>query len=219
MKRKLINYIKKIFRINKVLYFLTILSVIYLSFVSFADTLIDKQGRDVYETLKHTAEVTIDPDTISAAIRHVPSSSKDYSNSDYNGPTKNIFSSNIIMPEESYDEEYNNFYKSLLSDEILNLINTYGNFTRIRHTASITNVDENRYAVSRDNKTERIKMKIIYDNIGKIDAKNGFYKVSDKTFYFDEDGLMVLGPALDDIGNYYFFSYETGELIEEVQKK
>ena len=30
---------------------------------------------------------------------------------------------------------------------------------------------------------------------------------------------MVIGPAVDDVGNYFFFSYETGELLEEIQKK
>ena len=54
---------------------------------------------------------------------------------------------------------------------------------------------------------------------GIIQAKNGFYKVNGKTYYFDKDGIMVLGFAEDDIGNTYFFSYETGELIEEIQKK
>ena len=219
MKYKQSKNNKYSFYINKLFYILIFIFVVLFSFITTADVLTDKQGHDVYETLYPTAESLIDENTISDAIRYVPSGSKDYSNSNYTGPSKNIFSSNTIVPQENYDEYYNDFYKGLLTEESLELINTYGAFTRIRHTASITNVDDDRYNITTDTMTNRIKMKIIYDITGEIEAKNGFYKVGGKTFYFDSDGLMVLGPALDDIGNYYFFSYETGELIEEIQKK
>ena len=39
-------------------------------------------------------------------------------------------------------------------------------------------------------------------------------EIDGKTYYFDEDGLMVLGPAKDNIGNEYFFSYDTGEMLK-----
>ena len=80
-------------------------------------------------------------------------------------------------------------------------------------------MDEDRYYLTEDVKKERLRLTIIVSGFGEIKAKNGFFKIKDKVYYFDEDGLMVLGPAYDNIGNYYFFSYETGELLEEKQVK
>ena len=110
---------------------------------------------------------------------------------------KNIFSSNTIYSSTEWSWENNT------------------EWTLIRHTPSITDVDEDRYVLQNDIKKDRMRLTIIIAGIGELEAKNGFYKIKDKIYYFDENGLMVLGPAYDTIGNYYFFSYETGELVEE----
>ena len=119
----------------------------------------------------------------------------------YEGPSKNIFSKDTIFSSTDWTWVENNEY------------------TLIRHTPSITDVDEDRYILQNDVKKDRMRLTIIVSGIGEFEAKNGFYRIKDKVYYFDEDGLMVLGPAYDTIGNYYFFSYETGELVEEKQVK
>lgn len=175
-----------------------------LSSVLYAEELIDKQGRVVYEVTKPTAETTVDPNTISDALRYVPKANTDYTQGkykDYTGPSKNIFSKDTIYSSTEWSWKENN------------------EWTQIRHTPSITDVDEDRYELQNDIKKDRMRLTIIISGFGKIEAKNGFYRIKGKTYYFDEDGLMVLGPAYDTIGNYYFFSYETGELLEEVQVK
>lgn len=174
------------------------LIAIAISSVSYAEDIIDKQGKVIYETVSPTAESTINPDTISDARRYVPRENVDYSEKKYEGPDKNIFSEDTI-------------YTTINSADV-----PKNDFTLIRHTASITDVDEDRYVLTDDISKDRLRLKIIIANTGEFDAKNGFYKVNGKIYYFDEDGLMVLGPAYDTIGNYYFFSYETGELTEEV---
>lgn len=174
--------------------------VIICATISYASTLIDKQGRVIEEIIKPTAESTIDPDTISDAVRYIADGAKDYTDSDYEGPSQNIYSNGYIYQ----------FYEEIKNDE-------NKEYTTIRHTPSITDVDEDRYYLNYDVNKDRLRLTIIISNVGKFEAKNGFYKIKDKTYYFDEDGLMVLGPCLDDIGNYYFFSYDTGELVDEIQ--
>ena len=166
-----------------------------------SELIIDKKGRVVDEILKPTAESKVDEDAISDAIRYVPDGSTDLSDKKYEGSSKNIFSKDTIF--SSTDWTY--IDKS--------------DYTLIRHTPSITDVDEDRYYLTEDVKKERLRLTIIVSGFGEIKAKNGFFKIKDKVYYFDEDGLMVLGPAYDNIGNYYFFSYETGELLEEKQVK
>lgn len=172
-----------------------------LSSVLYAEELIDKQGRVVNEVTKPTAETTINPDTISDALRYVPRENSDLTKKEYAGPTKNIFSKDTIFSSSEWSWINSNEY------------------TLIRHTSSITDVDEDRYKLMNDVKKDRMRLTIIVSGVGEFEAKNGFYKLKDKVYYFDEDGLMVLGPAYDNIGNYYFFSYETGELIEEIDVK
>ena len=191
------NYLHTIQFSSFIIIFLLLLSLI--STTLYAEEIIDKQGRLVTEITKPTAETTIDPDTISSAVRHIPKASTDYTEGkykDYEGPSKNIFSADTIYSSSEWAW-------------------TNSNWTLIRHTASITDVNEDRYELRNDIKKDRMRMKIIVAGVGEFEAKNGFYKIEDKTYYFDEDGLMVLGPAYDTIGNYYFFSYETGELVEE----
>ena len=184
--------------LNFIITFIIIFSLFNATF--YASELIDKQGRVVAEITKPTAESTIDPDTISDAVRHIPKADTDYTTGkykDYQGPSKNIFSKDTIYSSTEWSWVNNN------------------EWTLIRHTASITDVDEDRYELVNDVRKDRMRLTIIVGGVGKFEAKNGFYKIDGKTYYFDEDGLMVLGPAYDNIGNYYFFSYETGELIEE----
>ena len=206
MKKKLIK-IKKIDQsncssnlsikhfFNFVLTFIIIIT--FLSSVLYAEDVIDKKGKVIYETIRPTAETTENPDKISDAARYVPRDSVDYTQKEYAGPEKNIFSENTI-------------YTSIDPKDIPET-----DYTLIRHTASITDVDEDRYVMTNDLKKDRMRLTIIVASTGELEAKNGFYKVNGKVYYFDEDGLMVLGPAYDTVGNYYFFSYETGELVEE----
>ena len=174
-----------------------ILLITLFSNVLYAEDVIDKKGKVIYETIRPTAETTENPDKISDAVRYVPREKIDYTAKEYTGPEKNIFSKDTI-------------YTAINPDDVPKT-----EYTIIRHTASITDVDEDRYELTNDTKKDRMRLRIIVANTGEFEAKNGFYKVNGKVYYFDEDGLMVLGPAYDTIGNYYFFSYETGELIEE----
>ncbi len=94
---------------------------------------------------------------------------------------------------------------------------TYGDagYTVIRHTPSIANLEEWEYEIKHDQKTGRIKLLLRLDNDPMAFAKSGFFKIKDKTYYFDDDGLMVLGHAKDNMGCEYYFSLETGELVYE----
>ena len=185
-------------------------------FIVNAEVIVDKKGRDVIETVTPTEPSTVDENMISDALRIktklsgdsfiinedneiivIPNSNP--SKKGFENPSKNIFSSNTL-----YDVN-TNIDPSLI--------------TIIRHTSSITNVEDGKYELHTDLKSGRLMMNILLGVEGIIQAKNGFYKVNGKTYYFDKDGVMVLGFAEDDIGNTYFFSYETGELIEEIQKK
>lgn len=172
-----------------------------LASISFADTFVDKRGRVIEETLEPTAESKFYEDTISDALRFVPDANTDYTQKQYVGPLKNIYTDGVIYSGDIKSEIDNNDY------------------TMIRHTPSITDVDEDRFYLTEDYKKNRLRLTIIVSSVGEFKAKDGFYRVNGKVYYFDEDGLMVLGPAYDEIGNYYFFSYDTGELTEEIQKR
>lgn len=173
------------------------LLITLFSNVLYAEDVIDKKGKVIYETIRPTAETTENPDKISDVARYVPREKIDYTAKEYAGPEKNIFSKDTI-------------YAFIDQNDVPKT-----EYTLIRHTASITDVDEDRYVLTNDIKKDRMRLTIIVAGTGELEAKNGFYKVNGKVYYFDEDGLMVLGPAYDTIGNYYFFSYETGELTEE----
>lgn len=100
---------------------------------------------------------------------------------------------------------------------------------KVRHTYSVAKLDEGEYQLVTDYNTGLIKVKICTNggfysnnsgremsgNGSEIWAQNGFYEINGKTYYFDENALMLLGPAYDERGGEYFFSYETGELISE----
>ncbi len=175
--------------------------LITFSTMVLAEQVIDKKGKVIDEITKPTAETTINPDTISDAIRYVPDGSSDLSDKKYEGPSKNIFSKETILSSTDLSSVNNNGY------------------TLIRHTPSITDVNEDRYYLTEDVKKDRLRLTIIVSGFGEIKAKNGFFRIKNKVYYFDEEGLMVLGPAYDNIGNYYYFSYDTGELLEEKQVK
>ena len=164
------------------------------SFV-FAEELYDKKGRLFIETIAPTESQTTDPDEMSIALRN---KNKDSS--------KNINSQNIIAEEKEtikYDVGEEEIEKKL-----------------IRHTNSIAVLEPNdKYELIYDNEKDRMKMLIFIENAGLVEAKDGFYQIEDKVYFFDETGHMVLGPAVDTIGNKFMFSYETGELIEEIQVK
>lgn len=179
---------------NRIIKYLLVLMLI-LSFVNivFADEIIDKKGRVIEETLSPIPETTVDPNTQSDALRRVAISGND----EVRDANKNIYDVSIIYQESS----------NLIANE---------EYTSIRHTASITDLDKENYYITEDLNRERIKL-TIRTPLGEIKAKDGFFKIGEKVYYFDSEGLMVLGPAYDDIGNYYFFSYDTGELLEEIQ--
>ena len=204
---------------KKVLSYFIILLFIITSFHfnSYSTEIVDKKGRIIEEILKPHAKENIDLDTISDADRIKVSDNAYMNNSGYAGPSKNIYSAGTI--HQSDENNYDEIIKSLYNSHELEIIEKYGSFTKIRHTSSITNVDEDRYELIEDYNNNRLRMKIFVNSIGIYNAKDGFYNVNDKTYYFDDEGLMVLGPAFDNIGNYYFFSYETGELLEEIEKK
>ena len=169
------------------------LSLIHITYAE----IVDKKGRIVYEITKPTVESTIDPDIITAADRRVVNASDE---SSYEGPSQNILSSGML------------FYEKILSGD------EQQSFTLIRHTPSITDLTYEKYFLNQDDIKDRLRLMIVTSD-GFIEGKDGFYKMNGKTYYFDTEGLMVLGPCFDTIGNYYFFSYETGELLEEIQKR
>ena len=174
-----------------------------------AGSIIDKKGRVIEDIKAPTKEPTIDPDTISDARRYVPKNSSS-AKSKNNGPQKNIYSENTIV--QAYDGSFTEYIKSLYDEKKYSIIAEYGELTKIRYTKSIADVDNDRYELINDSIRDRLKMIVIVDSDGMFYAKDGFYKVGGKLYYFDNDGYMVLGPAVDSMNNYYFFSYETGEL-------
>ena len=138
--------------------------MIKLCNMSYADTIYDKLGREVYEVLIPTAESTIDENTISYAERRIVEASD--GSDGYEGPNKNIFSKGILITDTTQDIKNNDY-------------------TLIRHTPSITNLDEEKYEIIEDRKRNRIRIHI-YTTGGIIEAKNGFFQISDKKYYFDK---------------------------------
>ena len=178
-------------------------------FNAYAINTSDKIGRPIEDIIEPTSEYKSQEDLISDAVRKTINATNV---GGYKDPTKNIYSEAVI--ESSNVPAYDDYIKSLYDAKMIKTIEDYGEITDIRYTVSITNVDEDRYILIDDTTKDRLKMKVIVDNVGEFFAKDGFFKVNGKTFYFDENGNMVLGPARDNKGNYYFFSYDTGELIE-----
>lgn len=157
-----------------------------------ANVIRDKRGVIIESTVRPTAAPKVDEDQISDAISYKGKNDKDRVST---GSV--IVSKNLIAPAEL--------------DERMKTLP----YTIIRHTPSIANVEDNEYEILHDQKTGRIKVMLrSNDNVGTY-AKNGFYKINGKTFYFDENCLMVLGRAIDNMGCEYYFSEETGELIYE----
>ncbi|MBR4313665.1 MAG: hypothetical protein IKP66_02000 [Lachnospiraceae bacterium] len=188
--------------INNIIILMMVFAVLAIN-ISYAEQIVDKKGRIVEEIKKPTAESTIDPDTITAVDRRVVDMSLDYSgdtSKQYEGPSKNIFSSGYM---------YSGTEANFIDEK---------EYTLIRHTSSITDLTFEKYFLDQDDLKDRIRLKIVTSD-GMIEGKNGFFKIDGKIYYFDENGLMVLGPCFDTIGNYFFFSYDTGELLEEIQKK
>ena len=166
-----------------------------LSIISYADVYVDKRGKEIIDIAKPTAESTVYPNTISDAVRRIVRED----DANMRDPNKNIVSNGIFDPN-SYIVAAENTEYSL-----------------IRHTASITDIEDDNYSLVQDFVKDRLKLTIRIPDVGEMPGKNGFFRINGKVYYFDEDGLMVLGPAYDNIGNYYYFSYDTGELLEERQ--
>ena len=81
----------------------------------------------------------------------------------------------------------------------------------IKHTQGITIVPDSSYIW--DLRTSNGKwMLSIFDQNVQHQAKNGFYMVSGKTYYFDSDGYMYIGTMMDERDTVYVFG-ESGELI------
>lgn len=150
----------------------------------------DKEGHVIETVTRPTAPAKVDPDQISVAItkRSMPR--------DKTGTSSNVIAHSVYDTPDT-------------------IVNYDMGYTVIRHTPSIANLEEWEYEIKHDQKTGRIKLLLRLDNDPMAFAKSGFFKVNGKTFYFDDDGLMVLGPAKDSMGCEYFFSYETGELLYE----
>ena len=185
--------------VKRILLFFIIAFVLFGNIAFAVDT--DKMGRIIETITRPTAESTIDPDTISSALRR---------KTDVMGgidSSKNINSSAILFDQNSGVLDIINNTSIVVPEE---------NYTLIRHTPSISVVTGYSYELINDAAADRLKLKIKESGVGEWYAKNGFYKIDDKTYYFDENGLMVLGYAKDTIGNIYLFSYETGELLEEI---
>lgn len=183
-------------------------NVLLFSHYVFAESVVDKKGRVVEDIIAPTKESTIPPDTISDARRYTPNNSVISKN---DGPQKNIYSENTIV--QAYEGSFTDYIKSLYDEKMFSLIAEYGELTQIRYTKSVTDVEHDRYELINDGIRDRLRMRVIVDSTGMFDAKDGFFKVGEKLYYFDSDGYMVLGPAVDSRNNYYFFSYETGELV------
>ena len=204
----MLNIIKKfVFKIITIIYICLVTCCGY----TFAESIVDKQGRVVDDITAPTKESTIDPETISEARRYVPKNSSS-EKSENNGPQKNIYSESTII--QAYEGSFSEYIRSLYDEKKFSLIAQYGELTQIRHTISITDVDNDRYELINDGIRDRLKMRIFVASTGIFDAKDGFYKVGEKIYYFDKDGYMVLGPAVDSRDNHFFFSYETGELLK-----
>lgn len=178
-------------RVLKLIIFVILIFLILCQVLFAVD--VDKMGRVLETISKPTAANSKNLEQISDAERI---KNKDAS--------KNIYSEHIIMePEFDFEKE----------------INKDNNYTLIRKSVSISKVPDNKYEIINDEKSDRIKLKIRESGVGEWYAQNGFYEVNNKTFYFDENGLMVLGLAKDPFDNYYYFSEETGELIDEIPAK
>lgn len=177
---------------NIIIKILLILStfVLFITSISFAasNVIYDKKGREVIEIEQPTAESTIDPDHISDALRRKKSDA-----------SKNVFSEKTLMPEENMVYGIDTIEKKP--------------YTMIKHKSSLNHLDDYGYELIEDRKADRLMLKIMSNNTGVFYAKSAFYEINDKIYYFDDDGHMVLGPCKDPIGNTYFFSYVTGELL------
>lgn len=161
--------------------------IVIISSVNVASN-IDKKGRVYEETIRPTAEAKVDPDKISNALRK----------------KVDVFS--------RHDVEKNIFSSQIIAEESINEIKIDG-YTKIRNTPSITNVEDGTYETIYDEKYDRLRLKIKDKEKGEYYANNGFFRVGGKIYYFDENGLMVLGKAIDSSGEEFNFSIETGELL------
>ena len=205
---------KKKYKANIILIAITIILLSQFNSFSASNTsskinTTDKMGRPILDITNPTAERKPPEDALSDAERKTVKATSD---GKYKDPTQNIISESTV--EGSNIPAYEDYIKSLYDARMIQTLEQYGEITEIRYTVSITDVDKDRYILINDSVRDRLKMKVIVDSLGEHFAKDGFYKVNGKTYYFDEEEYMVLGPARDKKGNYYFFSYETGELIE-----
>lgn len=148
----------------------------------------DKEGNIIPTVTRPTAAAKIDEDTLSVAI------TKRNVERDKKGTNSNVISHDVYDTSIAYGDP---------------------GYTVIRHTPSIASLEEWEYEIKHDQKTGRIKLLLRLDNDPMSFAKSGFFKIKDKTYYFDDDGLMVLGHAKDNMGCEYYFSLETGELVYE----
>lgn len=112
--------------------------------------------------------------------------------------SKNIYSKNTIIQSELNANIDDTLYKE----------------TVIKHKLAINDLDDIKCEIIEDENVHRIMIKMFLDNCV-LYAKDGFYRLNSKIYYFDSEGHMVLGPCVDREGNRYFFSYETGELVED----
>lgn len=112
--------------------------------------------------------------------------------------------------------------RKISKDTILSLdqyyktyINEPKEYKYIQHTSSITIVDSNyEWSKEIDNTTKESKWVLTYNDYNMLRmAKSGFYKIDNKTYYFDENGYMYVGKIMDDRDIVYEFG-EDGAMIE-----
>lgn len=205
----------------KVIITVFIISMI-CTFISFADNSdkvsYDKLREPVTEILRPTASTKGNEDSMSYILRQKVRDDDIISTSSDANMNRWVNEGVIYQSKENppvYETEAS----------LINIVSP----RKIRHTYSVAKLEEGEYQLVTDYNTGLIKVKIctnggfyssgngreINANGGEFWAQNGFYEINNKIYYFDENALMLLGPAYDERGGEYFFSYETGELLSE----
>lgn len=130
--------------------------------------------------------------------------------------TKNPnFVDKTIIYQPSVAEYFENPIKNLNSS--VETENNNYEIRYIRHTQSITKVYD--YEFEYDGAVNKWVLHFVNDDKYSINpysgtARNGFYKIGDNTYYFDEDGYMYVGILIDERDTVYNFN-EEGILVFE----
>lgn len=113
-----------------------------------------------------------------------------------------------------YEPNHKVSYSTIISPEAYIDDTEISNITYIRYTDSVAVVDDYyQWELTADNKWKLIVMS---GDLITTYARNGFYKIADKTYYIDNDGYMVTGIMKDEY-NYIYTLSDTGELVSVVK--